>query len=170
MTTDSVVPAVLHVWAVYLQASEEARRRGDRRTGTDHLLLAVLQETSIEVVLGVNLQQARQALDSVDHEALGALGMGWGADAPALPMRTVPTSPRIRDVMNKDRLRMTPAAKSVLQDAVKPSRRKTQVTTQQVLAQILALQPPDPAAALLGALGVNTSEVLRRLDTATPDS
>jgi len=39
-----------------------------------------------------------------------------------------------------------------------------------VLAQLLALEPPDPAAVLLGALGVNTSEVRRRLDAVTPDS
>jgi hypothetical protein len=69
-----------------------------------------------------------------------------------------------------DRLRMTPAAKKVLEEAVKPNRRKTQVTAQQVLAQILTLQPPDPAAVLLGALGVNTPEVRRRLDAVTPDS
>lgn len=59
---------------------------------------------------------------------------------------------------------MTPAAKKVIEDASKPNRRKLQVTARQVLAQILTLQPPDPAAVLLGALGVNTSEVRRRLD------
>ena len=170
MTTESVVPEVLHVWAIYLQASEEARRRGDRRTGTAHILLALLEEPSIEVVLSVSLQQARQALDSLDQEALGALGMGSGTDAPELPMHAVPKKPRIRDVAEKDRLRMTPAAKKVLEDAVKPNRRKTQVTAQQVLAEILTLQPPDPAAVLLGALGVNTSEVRRRLDAVTPDN
>ena len=51
---------------------------------------------------------------------------------------------------------MTPAAKKVLEDAVRPMRRQTQVTAQQVLAQILTLQPPDPAAVLLGALRVKT--------------
>jgi hypothetical protein len=85
-------------------------------------------------------------------------------------MRTVPKKPRIRDVMTKDRLRITPAAKKVLEEAVKPNRRKTQVTAEQVLAQILTLQPPDPAPLLLGALGVDTSEVLRRLEAVTPDS
>ena len=65
---------------------------------------------------------------------------------------------------------MTPAAKKLLEEAVKPNRRKTQVTAQQVLAQILALQPPDPAAVLLAALGVNTSEIRRRLDVVAPDS
>jgi hypothetical protein len=170
MTDQSVAPEVVHVWAIYLQASEEARRRGDRRTGTDHILLALFEDPSIEAVLGVNLQQARQALESLDYEALGALGLGSGTDAPPLPMRAVPKKPRIRDVARKDRLRMTPAAKNVLEEAVKPNRRKTQVTTQQVLTQILTLRPPDPAAVLLGALGVNTSEVRRRLDAVTPDS
>ena len=168
MTTESVAPELHHVWAVYLQASEEARRRGDRRTGTDHLLLALLEDPSIEVVLGVSLQQARQALESLDQEALGVLGLESGTDAPRLPMRTVPKKPKFRDIMQKDRLRMTPAAKKVLEDAVKPNRRKTQVTAEQVLAQILTLQPPDPAAVLLGALGVKPSEVRRRLDAATP--
>jgi ATP-dependent Clp protease ATP-binding subunit ClpA len=168
MTAESVVPEVLHGWHVYLQASEEARRRGDRRTGTDHLLLALLEDPSIEVVLGVTLQQARQALESLDQEALGALGMRSGTDAPPLPMRAVPKKPRITDIAKKDHFRMTPAAKKVLEEAVRPNRRKLQVTAQQVLAQILTLQPPDPAAALLGALGVNTLEVRRRLDAVTP--
>jgi len=170
MTTESVVPEVLHAWAICLQAGEEARRRGDRRTGTDHILLALLEDPSIEVVLGVSLQQARQGLESLDHEALGALGLGFGTDVPTLPMRVVPKKPRIRDVMTKDRLRMTPAAKKVLEEASKPNRRRLQITAQQVLARILALQPPDPAAVLLGALGVNTSEVRRRLDAVAPDS
>jgi hypothetical protein len=170
MTTESVAPELLHPWAIYLQASEEARRRGDRRTGTEHILLALFEDPSIEDVLGVRLLQARQALESLDHEALGAVGLVSGTDAPPLPMRAVPKKPRIRDVMKKDRFRMTPAAKKVLEDAVKPNRRKTQVTAQQVLVQILILQPADPAAVLLGALGVNASEVRRRLDAVTPDS
>ena len=170
MTTEAAAPELLHAWNLYLRAGEEARRRGDRRTGTDHLLLALLEDPSTEAVLGVSLQQARQALESLDHEALGALGMGSGTDAPPLPMRAVPKKPTIRAVMKKDRLRMTPAAKKVLEEAVKPNRRKTQVTAQQVVAQILTLQPPDPAAVLLGALGVNTPEVRRRLDAVTPDS
>ena len=171
MTTESVVPEVFHAWAVYLRASEEARRRGDRRTGTDHLLLAMLEDPSTAAVLGVSLEQARQALESLDHEALGAMGMASGADAPPLPMRAVPKKPRFRDVAQKDRLRMTPAAKKVLEEAYKPKgHRKLQVTGPEVLAQILALQPPDPAAVLLGALGVNASEVRSRLDAGTPES
>ena len=170
MTTESAAPEMLHGWAIYLRAGEEARRRGDRRSGTDHLLLALFEDPSIEALLGVTLQQARQALESLDHEALGALGLGPGTDAPALKMRAVPKKPTLLDIMQKDRLRMTPAAKKVLEEASKPNRRRLYVTAQQVLAQILTLQPPDPAAVLLGAVGVNTSEVRRRLDAVTPDN
>ncbi len=170
MTAEPAAPEVLHGWHVALQASEEARRRGDRRTGTDHVLLALLEDPSIEAVLGVTLQQARQAHESLDQEALSALGLGSSTDAPPLPMRAVPEKPTIRDVAKRDRLRMTPAAKKVLEDASKPNRRRLYVTGQQVLTQILTLQPPDPAAVLLGALGVNTPEVRRRLDAVTPGS
>ena len=170
MTTESAAPEMLHGWAIYLRAGEEARRRGDRRSGTDHLLLALFEDPSLEALLGVSLQQARQALESLDREALGALGLAPGADAPALKMRAVPKKPTLLDIMQKDRLRMTPAAKKVLEEASKPNRRRLYVTAQQVLAQILTLQPPDPAAVLLGALGVNTSEARRRLDAVTPGS
>lgn len=168
MTTEPVAPETHHAWAIYLQASEEARRRGDRRTGTDHLLLALLEEDpSIEARLGVKLQQARDALDMLDRDAMSTLGLASGADAPPLPMRAVPKRPRIRDVAKRDRLRMTPAAKKALEDAYKPKgHRKLQVTGPEVLARILALQPPDPAAVLLDALGVNTSDVLNELASA----
>ncbi len=169
MTTESVAPEALHAWAIYLQASEEARRRGDRRIGTDHVLLALLEDPSTEVVLGVSLQKARGALESLDHEALDAVGLGSGLNAPDLPMRAVPKKPRIRDIAHKDRLHMTPMAKNVLEEASKSNRSRLKVTAQQLLAQILTLQPPDPAAVLLDALGVDTSEVRRRLEEVTPD-
>ncbi len=170
MTAEPVVPETLHAWAICLRAGEEARRRGDRRTGTDHILLALLEDPSVEAVLGVSLQQARQALELLDREALVALGLGPGAGAPPLPMRAVPNKPRIRDIAQKDRLRLAPAAKKVLEEASRPNRRRLRVTAEQLLAQIVALQPPDPAAALLGALGVNTLEVRRQLGAVTPDS
>jgi len=82
----------------------------------------------------------------------------------------VPVKPGFRDVARKDRLRMTPAAKKVLERASKSNRRRLYVTAKQLLDQILALQPPDPAAVLLGALGVDGSEVRRRLEAVDPGS
>ena len=61
MTTESAAPAVLHPWAIYLRASEEARRRGDRRTGTDHVLLAV-------VFLPFPTRLVADALTNTGHE------------------------------------------------------------------------------------------------------
>ena len=43
--------------------------------------------------------------------------MGSGTKTPPLPMRIVPMKPGIRDVMTRNRLRMTPAAKNVLEAA-----------------------------------------------------
>jgi|HubBroStandDraft_4_1064222.scaffolds.fasta_scaffold296665_3 hypothetical protein len=83
---------------------------------------------------------------------------------PTVARRVKPQKPRLRDSASKDRLRITPAAKKVLEEASKPNRRRLQVAAQQVLAQIPTRQPPDPAAVLLDALDVNTSEVRRRLD------
>ena len=120
MTTESVAPEVVHVWNMYLRASEEARRQGDRRTGTDHILLALLEDPSIEVVLGVSLQQARQVLELLDQEALGALGLGLGLDAPPLAMCAVPKNPRIRDIAQKDRFRPTPGQRKCLRKRSSP--------------------------------------------------
>ncbi len=164
MTTEPVAPEVRHAWAVYLRASEEARRRGDRRTGTDHLLLALLEDPSIEGVLGVSLQQARQALESLDQEAFGALGLRAGTDAPPLPIAPCRRSRGSETFAQRDRLRMTPAAKKVLEEAVRPNRRKLRVTAQQVLNQILALRPPDAAAVAAGRFGRAPVEVRHRLD------
>ncbi len=168
MTAASGAPEVLHVWGLYLRASEEAHRRGDRRTGTEHLVLAVLGDPAVEVAMGVSLGRAREALQTLDHDVLRALGMASREDAPPLPTRAVPTKPTLRAVMTRDHLRMTPAAKKVLEEAVRPNRRKLQVTAPQVLARILTLRPPDPAAALLEALDVDVAGLRGRLDVTAP--
>lgn len=160
-------PEVRHVWELYLRASEEARRRGDRRTGTDHLLLAVLGDPGIEATLGVTLGRTREVHESLDHDALTTLGWESHTEVPALPARAVASTPSWRDVARRDRFRLTPAAKGVLENAVRPNRRKTQVATTQVLAQLLALSPPDPAAVLLDALGVHASAVRGRVVDVT---
>ena len=144
-----------------VEAESLTRRFGEVSAVTD--LSFALEAGTITGFLGPNGAGKTTTLRMV-------LGLGPGADAPALKMRAVPKKPTLLDIMQKDRLRMTPAAKKVLEEASKPNRRRLYVTAQQVLAQILTLQPPDPAAVLLGALGVNTSEVRRRLDAVTPDS
>jgi len=106
MTTESDAQRCFNGWAMYLQAGEEARRRGDRRTGTDHLLLALLDNPSIEAVLGVSLQQARQVLRRSIRKPWPL--SAWGP-TPTLPhYRCAPCQRNrgFRDIAQKDRLRM----------------------------------------------------------------
>jgi len=121
-------------------------------------VLGLLEDPEIEVALGVSLQRARDALDAIDREALGALGIDASVDAPPIRMRDVPSRPTMKAVLT-DRLRMTPMAKTVLQEAGRPMRRGSRIQAQQVLLRLLDLQRPDPAAALLSALDVDTDEV-----------
>jgi ClpA/ClpB-like protein len=162
MTSEAVT---YHPWTIYMWAREEARRRGDRTTGTDHLVLGLLEDPSIEDLLGVSLQDARKGLDLLDREALVAIGIDQDLDVPPLRMHPVPKRPTFASVV-KGGLKMTPAAKRVLEETCRPRRRGRQITPQQVLVGILDLESPDPAADLLGALGVDGADVKRQLESA----
>jgi len=58
---------------------------------------------------------------------------------------------------------MTPAAKAALETSYKEIRRAHATGPQQVLLTVLELEPPDPAAELIGALGVDRAAVRQRL-------
>jgi hypothetical protein len=66
---------------VLTSATEEARRRGDRRLGTDLLLLGLLHEPDSPAAraLGVSLAEARAAVDALDRAALTAVGIEAGS-------------------------------------------------------------------------------------------
>jgi Clp amino terminal domain, pathogenicity island component len=162
VTARSATRDSYHPWTSYIHAREEARRRGDRKVGTDYLLLGLLQEKDIESVLGADLQSGRDALDALDREALGALGISPALDAPPLPIRPAPARPTLKAVL-ADRLPLTPAARSALAEAGKPMRRGRHITARQVLLRLLDLRAPDPAAVLLAALGVDRTAVRERL-------
>lgn len=158
------VPAY-HPWSTALDAGQEARRRGDRKIGTEHLALALLMEPEIASAVGCDLEHARNTLEALDREALAAIGVGAALDAPPLP--TLPRSGRpsrasIRTLLSGG-LRLSPAAKTVLRESGKGMRRgHPHPGPQYVLAGLLELQPPDPAAALLTALGVDRASLKQR--------
>ncbi|MGP0028969.1 MAG: Clp protease N-terminal domain-containing protein [Acidimicrobiales bacterium] len=151
-----------HPWTTYIAAREEARRWGDRRVGTDHLVLGLLRDPEIAGALGVTLDTARAALASLDERALASVGIDVRLNAPPLPERELPARPTIKAVVT-DRLPLTPAAKSALQEAGKPLRRRQHITPQQVLLVLLENRRPDPAATLLAALGVSVPAARARL-------
>lgn len=67
-------------------ALSEATLRGDRRIGTEHLLLGVLHEPSSVQALGTDLETARAALDALDRSALAAVGVDiQGIERPPIP-------------------------------------------------------------------------------------
>jgi len=134
---------------VVRSALEEARRRGDRRLGTDHLLLGLLHDpdSSAARALGTDLESARAALDALDRAALASIGIEVGGLQPTgvAPSRKRPP--------------LTSAARSVLFGATREAAhtKTRRPTANHLLLALLACRPPDPAAELLAQLGIDRS-------------
>ena len=163
-------------WATAVYAREEARRRGNRRVGTEDLVLGLLREPDVAQVLGCDLGAAREALESMDSAALVAIGIDRPLDAPPVPTREPALGGRraVLKAVLTDHLPMTPVAKRVLEQSGKDDRGRWVDTRQKargwsrerVLIALLSLAPPDPAAALLDALDVDRAAVGARLNEA----
>jgi hypothetical protein len=167
MTAKASTLGEYHPWTTYVYAREEARRRGDRRVGTEHLVLGLLREPHLGRALGVDLGAAREALDLMDRDALAAVGIDRALGAPPVPAPEPALGggrPSLKTVMT-DRLPMTPVAKRVLEESGKGRHRRPADgwSTHAVLAALLRLEAPDPGAALLDALDVDRAALSRRL-------
>jgi ATP-dependent Clp protease ATP-binding subunit ClpA len=141
---------------VLASATEEARRRGDRRLGTDHLLLGLLheQDSPAARALGVSLADARAAVDALDQAALAAVGIEAGSLGEGPPVS-----------FGRRLAPLTSGARAVFKRAVDEARpsRSGRIATTHFLLALLSLQRPDPAAELLAALGVDPAAVRKRL-------
>ena len=137
---------------VYLHATAEARRRGDRRIGSDHIALALLAdpESVTARALGVDLAAARVAVQALDRAALAAVGIQADCVEPVVTG------------WRNERLPLSPAAKALF-TGLRTRARGEPLGIQHVLLALLDRPRPDPAAELLDALGVNRAEVRRRL-------
>lgn len=138
---------------VYLDANSEALRRGDRRVGTEHVLLALLKnpDSVTARALEVDLDTARAALLALDRHALHTVGIGADVTGPVFPGR------------EGEGLRLTPAARVVFTGSGKEKAKGERIGIQHVLLSLLSRQPPDPVADLLGVLGVDRADVRARL-------
>lgn len=144
--------------AVIGAATQEVQRLGDRRVGTQHLLLALLNEPGslAQRVLDTDIESARSALTELDRAALRSIGV----DSSAL------------DRFGHSRARRKPpftsGFRSVLVASVTRARADGDkvISDEQLLRALLGVKAPDPAAALLTALGVDRSDALRKLDAA----
>lgn len=162
MSTSSSKADEYHPWTTYIHAREEARRRGDRRVGTEHLVLALMREPEISAALDADVSQGREAIRAIDRDALAAIGIGAELDAPEIPTGETAARPTVRAVL-QGRLPMTPAAASALRNSGKDMRRGRKTPPARVLVELLELGPPDPAAELFAELGVDRAEVKQRL-------
>jgi Clp amino terminal domain, pathogenicity island component len=136
------------------------------RVGTEHVLLALLVYPSLASAVGTDAPHARAALERMDGDALAAIGLESPPDAPPLPAgdpRTIPARPKLGALI-RSHMRLTPAATAVLRESSKCMRRGvSHPGPKHVLAGLLELQRPDPAAELLAALGIEPATIRGRL-------
>ncbi|MFH5879601.1 Clp protease N-terminal domain-containing protein [Arthrobacter sp. NA-172] len=138
--------------------AEEAKRRGDRRIGTDHLLLGLFHDPQSRRILGTDLESARAGLDALDRESLEAVGI------------TVDHFGPLDAPIKASRVTFTSAARSVIQDSLilTTKEKARRITTRHLLLALLERRQPDPAAVLLDHLGVDAVALKARLKS--PDS
>ncbi|MEV0619425.1 Clp protease N-terminal domain-containing protein [Nonomuraea sp. NPDC050404] len=142
------------MWIVIKAAMEEARLRGDRRMGTEHMLLGLLHHEELARALGVDLATARAALDELDRAALRMLGLEVG-NLPKTPRK----HPRIPDTA------LSSSARAVLNQAVKATTIKTRDTQapKHMVLSLMAQRRPDPVAQLIDQLGIDRAAVRSRI-------
>jgi ATP-dependent Clp protease ATP-binding subunit ClpA len=142
------------------QAAQEAVRRGDRRIGTDHLLLALLrdEEAPPARALGVTLAEGHAALESLDRAALGSVG---------IHLDELPTPPDAdRPVRGRRHVGLNSAARTAIVAAkheAERERRGRRIEPRHLLLALLTARHPDPAADLLTALGLSPATIRTRL-------
>lgn len=130
-------------------SAAEAGRRGDRRIGTDHLLLGVLHDPTIATLLGVDLERARAASRALDQQALAAIGIDIGNVNPPVATRNSKHAP------------LTSGARSVLPRALTlaAAEKARRLTTKHLLLALLEREQPDPVAVLLTRLQIDRADI-----------
>ena len=134
-------------------AVEEAGRRGDRRIGTEHLLIALLEDPALAGLVGADRGAARAVATRLDREAVAAIGLDVGDFGPVA--RRVGSS----------RAPFTPGAKAVLKRSLghTVTDQARRIAPKHLMLALLERRQPDPAAALLAAFAVDPRAIRQRL-------
>lgn len=143
--------------ATVQDALYEASRRGDRRIGTDHLLLALLSDDEMAQLVGVDATVAHETIDRLDRAALAAVGLNLTDFTSST--RSTPAKPSAS---------MTAGAKVVLKRSLAnaASEKAKAITSRHILLALLERNEPDPAATLFAALPVDRSALRQKLATS----
>jgi ATP-dependent Clp protease ATP-binding subunit ClpA len=130
------------------RAAQEARRRGDRRLGTDHLLVAALEDRRMATAAGVTADAARTAVDALDRAALAAIGVSTEGFVPG-------AGPQ------EEHIALSSGARQVARRTLahRAARKARHIHVEHVLLALLEREAPDPAAVLLDELGVDRAAV-----------
>jgi ATP-dependent Clp protease ATP-binding subunit ClpA len=143
------------------QAVKEAARRGDRRVGTEHLLLGLLHDPAgpAAAVLATDLGSARRAVDALDRAALAAIGVDTTATAATAPS----DGPEQR--RQRARPRLTAAAADALRRTLRvaTARRSARLEPEHLLVALLECSWPDPLPKLFAQLDVDVAAARARL-------
>jgi len=143
---------------VVTAALEEARRRGDRRMGTQHLLLGLLHapDSLAAQTLGIDLDTARAALDTLDDQSLAAIGL-------IVERRRMEPVQRKHPPVTLSAL--TSNARAVVRQAVNATTpRARHAAPEHLLGALLDREYPDPVAQLLAHLGIDRPAARRAID------
>ena len=128
-------------------AMEDARSLGDKRMGTEHLLLGALHERGPAEVLGVSLDDARKAAARLDASALEAIGFK--------------SKDPVRGAMPTRGRKPPFSSGAMVKSAVEQKSRK--ITASSLLISLLGREELDPVSALLVELKVDRQAVRERL-------
>ena len=134
-------------------ARYEAARRGDRRIGTEHLLISLLEDEATATAIGVDAAAAREAAARLDRAALAAIGVELGGFEPHGRARFAKRTP------------FTAGAKQVLARTLAhaAAEKARAIAPRHMMLAVLERHEPDPAAALLAALDVDVPAARSRL-------
>jgi ATP-dependent Clp protease ATP-binding subunit ClpA len=146
----------------------EAERRGDRRIGSDHLLIGLLQDDETARLVGVTATAAREAVDQLDRAALTAIGLDVGDSETSGRAGPGAATPTDRRTPGKRVTAISTGAKGVIERSLANAAtgKARAVTSEHMLLALLERRPPDPAAALLAALPVDVPALRARLTAA----
>ncbi|HEY5221665.1 MAG TPA: Clp protease N-terminal domain-containing protein [Microbacteriaceae bacterium] len=136
-------------------ARYEAGRRGDRRIGTEHLLIALLRDDELAGIVGVDAETAHDTADQLDRSALAAIGL----EADPAPTAHAALGTRVP---------LTAGVKAVLHQTIltATAEKARTITTRHMMLALLDRREPDPAAALLAALPIDPQATRERLSAA----
>ncbi|MGH8959496.1 MAG: Clp protease N-terminal domain-containing protein [Acidimicrobiia bacterium] len=144
-------------------AAATARRRGDLRIGTDHLLIGVVTTgNEIARAAGLSVEGLHEALDRLDGSALGAFGI----DAEPEALRSAVAQPHRpgerphRRILARH-LPLSAGAKRSLEKSVRVALdlRHRRINTNHLLAALSTGGHNDPAVRLLRSTAIDPADL-----------